>query len=117
MVKTCHSMLMKTPDYKIEFPRFDELDLPIPDGFEDHSWHNDACPSFAMKLSDSNYLRLWVDYKDKKDSDFADVQDDRYFRFGLVLYSADMEWIRDLSHTNDFADILKGIEDYRASHA
>lgn len=43
-----------------EFPDFDQSTLPaIPAGFEDESWHNDACPSF---YSEALQLRLWVDY-------------------------------------------------------
>jgi len=48
--------------WQTEFPDFPAADLPaIPAGFEDTSWHNDACPSFT---SDQIGLTIWVDYLD-----------------------------------------------------
>jgi hypothetical protein len=33
----------------------------MPAGFEDVSWHNDACPSFHLR---DGSLKLWVDHPD-----------------------------------------------------
>ena len=44
--------------YATEFPDF-VLDVVIPEGFHDQSWHNDVCPSFSGRG-----VRLWIDYKD-----------------------------------------------------
>lgn len=52
--------------YKTEFPDF-ELDVEIPKGFNDVSWHNDVCPSFINR---SLNLCLWIDYADKSKSEF-----------------------------------------------
>ena len=52
--------------YKTEFPDF-ELDVTIPNGFEDVSWHNDVCPSFIDR---DRRLCLWVDYVDRSKSEF-----------------------------------------------
>lgn len=46
--------------FQTEFPDFPAADMPaIPAGFEDCSWHNDACPSF---VSDQLGLSLFIDY-------------------------------------------------------
>lgn len=43
-----------------EFPDFDLATLPpIPEGWTDSSWHNDACPSFTK-----GELQLFIDYAD-----------------------------------------------------
>lgn len=44
--------------YRQAFPDFDH-DLVVPDGFEDTSSHNDACPSLCC-----GDTTLFVDYKD-----------------------------------------------------
>lgn len=54
-----------TCNYREEFPEFGELDVQIPLGFNDVSWHNDAMPSFQMKLPCGNSVRLWIDYLDR----------------------------------------------------
>jgi hypothetical protein len=44
--------------YAIEFPDFPAADLPaIPAGWQDHSWHNDACPRFHV-----GELAVFIDY-------------------------------------------------------
>jgi hypothetical protein len=36
--------------YRQEFPNFDPATMPeIPTGWEDISWHNDACPSLRRR--------------------------------------------------------------------
>lgn len=50
--------------YKQEFPKFDH-ELPVEllnkYGFEDISWHNDACPAF---WNESAGYRVWFNFKD-----------------------------------------------------
>jgi hypothetical protein len=54
--------------YLTEFPDF--TDMPaIPAGFEDTSWHNDACPRFENAALG---LALWCDYADAADREHAD---------------------------------------------
>jgi hypothetical protein len=62
--------------YQTEFPDFPEATMPAMfSGFEDTSWHNDACPSFEH---DGLGLRLHVDYADKAMSEIPNGS-----RFGL----------------------------------
>ncbi|PPQ35581.1 hypothetical protein SAMN06265338_12616 [Rhodoblastus acidophilus] len=59
---------MKT--FSVEFPDFDPATLPkLPQGFQDDSWHNDACPSFhnaQLRLS------IFIDYAAPEMRAFAD---------------------------------------------
>lgn len=63
--------------YRDEFPDFGDVDVTIPDGFQDLSWHNDTCPSFGMELpgypeSDPRWIRVFIDYADKTKSEHPD---------------------------------------------
>lgn len=49
---------------------FDPARFPLPaalhdallaSGWEDVSWHNDACPSFLISTGPGRALRLWID--------------------------------------------------------
>jgi len=44
--------------YKTEFPDY-ELDVLIPVGFEDDSWHNDVMPKW---INPQLNLALWINY-------------------------------------------------------
>jgi len=68
--------------YRTEFPDFPEADMPaIPQGFEDRSWKNDACPYFVNpKLG----LGLWIDYVDAETREFPELQ-----RFSVYRVDAD----------------------------
>lgn len=46
------------PAYLAEFPDFGMLDVALPKGFDDHSWHNNTCPNFT-----DGVLNLWINYK------------------------------------------------------
>jgi hypothetical protein len=62
--------------YQVAFPDFPEADMPeIPQGFEDTSSHDDACPSFEHP---GLGLRLHIDYADKALSEIPGGS-----RFGL----------------------------------
>src|SRR5690606_19746669 len=52
------------PRYQVEFPRFGILDVQVPEGFCDTSWHNDVCPSFSKELPNGNFLRIFIEYPD-----------------------------------------------------
>jgi hypothetical protein len=57
-----------------EFPEFDNMELfkelerlLAEHGFEDASWHNDACPSLIAKVSPDNEeacVKVWVEFAD-----------------------------------------------------
>lgn len=54
--------MMTAPNYRRAFPDFDyEIPALVADaeGWEDTSWHNDACPSFTCDV-----FVLWCDYAD-----------------------------------------------------
>jgi hypothetical protein len=44
----------------------DSISPPLPDDWEDISWHNDAHPSWR---DPSGRLHLWIDYEDEGDRD------------------------------------------------
>jgi len=88
------------PKYQREFPDFGELDVALPPGFTDESWHNDAMPSFAKELPNGYFLKLWIDYADQSKSEVPMIS-----RFSLGLYNQDMEHITDLKYVDDIADI------------
>lgn len=55
------------PKWQAEFPDMEADKLPpIPEHWEDHSWHNDACPFWSV----SPCLGVFVDYADAAKSDF-----------------------------------------------
>jgi hypothetical protein len=78
---------------KKAFPGF-ELEFDLPKGFVDTSWHHNESPSFDKPLADGTVIRLWVDYADRSRSRCTD--EEPYFRFSLVRYTADEVWIANL---------------------
>ena len=66
------------PHYMREFPDFD-CDLrghfPVDQGWEDTSWHNDACPSFHLR---SKMVSVYVDYLDPEKRESGDESADRF---------------------------------------
>jgi hypothetical protein len=53
-------------NYKIEFPNL-ESEIPavfLAPPWRDHSWHNDACPSFARDFDDGREIHVFVDEAD-----------------------------------------------------
>lgn len=50
--------------YQTEFPDF-VLDVQIPAGFTDNSWHNDTMPNFIYDFGDCTLLKVWIDYADE----------------------------------------------------
>lgn len=97
---------MKT-NYKTEFPRYDD-ELPTLKGFTDSSWHNDACPSLMKHLDDSTFVQIFCDYKDKAESDFADLDGDNYYRYTVMLANGEKDWSITLTESNYW----KTIEEY-----
>ena len=58
------------PLFHMEFEDFPVADMPtLPEGFEDHSWHNDMCPSFEHP---ARGLQVWVDYLDRELREFPE---------------------------------------------
>jgi hypothetical protein len=93
--------------FQTEFPRFEAATLPqIPDGFEDISWHNDACPSFQHERLN---LRLFVAEKNPDDRECPTWE-----RFILDRYNpeTDIEGVFIIA-TEDWSEILRAIETER----
>ena len=90
-------------NYLYEFPTFDDV-LPTLDGFVDSSWHNDACPSLTKDLGNDNYLTVYVDWKNKEMSDFADLMGDAYKRFTVMLTINDCS--ETIFQSDDWEDIV-----------
>lgn len=88
--------------YHHEFPDFGTMDVTIPAGFADSSWHNDVCPSYEKPVRPGVWLKVWVDYAD------ADLREIGGPRFALQL--CDDDGARDIITTDDWADILGAIE-------
>ena len=77
-------------NYQTEFPQFTGP-MPVFDGFEDCSWHNDVCPSFQFPLGGNSFLRVWVNFADPKDREWPLLE-----RFSM-----------DLNHEDDYYTILR----------
>lgn len=92
--------------YQTEFPDF-VLDVTIPDGFVDASWHNDSMPSWVAITADGLYIYLFIDYADPEMSDFWGSDD--WNRFALYVGNEEGMMDTTLCLTNDWHDILNAI--------
>ena len=91
--------------------------MPTLNGFNDSSYHNDACPSISKHLGNDFYLQLWVDYPTslKHLSDFADREE--YTQYHLSLVNDETGLHDGLLSTNDFDEIQKTINDFKLIEA
>ena len=87
--------------YKTEFPSFGEMDVEIPQGFEDSSWHNDVSPSFTKGIAEGGKFVLFIDFKDPSRRELLDLP-----RFNLLTYSQDDYYV-DGFGTDDWAKMLE----------
>ena len=101
-------------NYLDEFPAFDDV-LPTLEGFYDSSWHNDACPSLTKELGNDNYLTVYVDWKNKEMSDFADLMGDDYKRFAVMLNINDTT--ETIFQSNDWEDIVFMVNNFKFKEA
>lgn len=98
--------------FKDEFPDYGEMDVPVPDHFEDVSWGNEASPCFHSKEA---RVFLYVDYAEPAKREFPELE-----RFGLLEASEDGQHKAEdghLLHSDDFARILEKVEARRAEFA
>lgn len=100
--------LADLPRYQREFASFGELDVSLPQGFTDESWHNDTKPSFVRKLWNGYFLRLWIDYQDPSKREVKGQP-----RFSLTLYNQDMEHISDIGQSEDYEYVKALNESYQ----
>ena len=80
------------------------LDVAIPDGFKDSSYHNDTMPSWTKVLTPDTEHRLviWIDYADQSMSEVGGC------RFTLEYYSEDSSYSC-LAYSDNWQDILNAL--------
>lgn len=95
--------------YLTEFPDFDPATMPaIPAGFDDVSWHNDACPSF---LNEALGLIIFVDFADADKREFPETE-----RFTLGRWDNGNTG-NDVCSSDDWGVITAAAESEAATHA
>lgn len=92
--------------YETEFPDFSRLDVTIPIGFQDVSWHNDVMPAFEKKISNGSILRIWINYADREARETGKEDP----RFALALHDCDSMFIQMLIETDIWEELLGAIE-------
>jgi hypothetical protein len=92
--------------YKTEFPDF-VLDVAIPAGFVDNSWHNNVMPCWYRELPDERMMVLWIDYADPA------LRDHPYnVRFVLHLMDSSLTDIEESFASNELNEVLEQLTDY-----
>lgn len=86
--------------YKTEFPDF-KLNVTIPAGFIDNSWHNNQMPCWIRKLSDDRMMVLWIDYADPGLRDHP-----LNARFVLHMTDSSMTDVFEHSAFDNYEDVL-----------
>lgn len=94
---------------KTEFPDYDG-ELPYIAGYEDSSWHNDACPSIEKDYGNGVRVRIWCDYADPERR-----ESNGYTRFGVVAYSPTDENGSDMLSTDSFHLVFERVAQFEAS--
>ena len=92
--------------YKTEFPDF-KLDVPIPAGFTDNSWHNDTMPNWIRELPDERMMVLWIDYADPAMRDYP-----HNVRFVLHLMDSSLTDVEESFASNDLNEVLEQLTDF-----
>jgi hypothetical protein len=92
--------------YKTEFPDF-KLDVSIPAGFVDNSWHNNAMPCWIRELPDEKMMVLWIDYADPALRDHP-----QNARFVLHVTDSSMTDVYENFASDSYADVLNCLGDY-----
>ena len=92
--------------YKTEFPDF-KLDVPIPAGFIDNSWHNNVMPCWIRELSDERMAVLWIDYADPALRDHP-----QNARFVLQVMDNSMTDVYENYASDNYADVLNCLSEY-----
>ena len=87
------------PDYAIPV---EILNLVRAGKLADQSWHNDACPSFAI----AEGVTLWVAHP------APDSRAGQAKRFGVALYDEDGAHLSDAIETDDLKELLHYLADH-----
>lgn len=89
-------MTRQWPRLAAEFPDFDLASLPaVPEGWEDSSWHNDACPSFM-----ANGFHIFVNYAEPEQRELPEGG-----RF-IVLSECDVQTVT-IYQGDDWPEVLR----------
>lgn len=94
---------------KTEFPDYDGV-LPVIAGYEDTSWHNDACPSIEKDYYNGVRVRIWCDYVDPEKREMP-----HYQQYSVVVYSPTDEEGSDLFSTNWIHVLIERVGQFEAS--
>ena len=85
-------------EFDVDFAVPEEILRLVADGtLIDHSWHNDAMPSFSSSAIEKAPhdgpldIRLWVDYPDKLKSEVY-AEDEEWHRFFVSQSDETTEW-------------------------
>jgi len=90
--------------YREQFPDYPPKAFPpIPEGFEDCSWHNNACPCL---VSDVYQMTIWLDYEDPAQRENGPS----YARFTVTHQQHGIETGRWAEYTDSWSDVLRIIE-------
>jgi len=95
--------LKNLPRYMVEFPSFGPLNVALPEGWIDESWHNDSMPHFTK-----GRLELWTNFADEKDREMRGGRFLLYENIGDVGDAGTN--MRHLLDTDDWAAMLACIE-------
>jgi hypothetical protein len=85
-------------NYLAEFPHYDDL-IPLPEGYEDMSWHNDICPHIERSINPVTSVAIWCDFKEYSKREMGSM-----FRFTVALQD-DIEK-QDKGYFDNFEDAL-----------
>jgi hypothetical protein len=94
---------------KTEFPDYDGA-LPFINGYEDTSWHNDACPSIEKDFGDDLRIRIWCDYANPENRERPESP-----RFAVQVYSETDEEGTVLLESDEFHEIIDFVTSLEAS--
>lgn len=102
--------------YKTEFPHFGEIEVEIPDGFEDVSWQNDAYPCFA---DSKRRLFLWIA---NRDSAQRELETARFMieRGGQVIDGSLQHGLSrgaDLLETEEWSEVIDFLAKFDVEHS
>lgn len=94
-----------TASCRRSIPDWHYIDVLIPEGFVDSSWHNDSSPSwYEEKLN----VKLWIEAAD------PELRDTHGPRFALQQYDDNFEYVRDIVMTDDYDEVLRAVETIRS---
>jgi hypothetical protein len=99
----------KIPSYKEEFPDFGTLDVRLPEGFRDNSWHNDTMPCFVRDLPEDGegMILIWTDYVNQLKREVPGNP-----RFFIQHSTRDGDPVRDLLATDNWDEVLDFVSNF-----